>query len=99
MRLSDETKRKISEANKSKTISEEQKRKISEAQKGEKSNHWKDYARIIKAGTTSYGKPNYTIRFNGKQIKYSIFPEKLKKWFNENYPNEELKIGGDIIAE
>ena len=98
-KLSDETKHKISEANKCKTISEEQKRKISEAQKGEKSTHWKDYARIIKAGSTSYGKPNYTIRFNGKQIKYSISPEKLKKWFNENYPNEELKIEGDIIAK
>ena len=98
-KLSNETKRKISEANNGKTIPEEQKHKISEAQKGEKSNHWKDYARIIKAGFTSYGKPNYTIRFNGKQLKYSIFPKKLKKWFNENYPNEELKIEGDLIVE
>ena len=37
--------------------------------------------------------------FNGKPIKYSIHPNKLKKWFNENYPNEELKIKSDINAK
>lgn len=96
---SEEAKRKVSEANKYKIVSEETKRKISEAQKGEKSNHWKDYARIIHAGFTGYGKQNYAVRFQGKQIKYSIYPEKLKKWFNENYPDEKLIIEGDIIAE
>jgi len=70
-----------------------------EFKKGENHPQWKFYARIKKVGFTRNGKQNYAIMFNGKPIKYSIHPNKLKKWFNENYPNEELKIKSDINAK
>ena len=100
---SDDAKRKISENNpcywKSKTFPKKVKEKIREANLGEKNHNWKNYARIIKKGKKRQKKQQYAIQFNGKQIKQSVYLDKLKKWFNENYPNEELKIEGDIIAE
>ena len=50
------------------------------------------YARILKKGTTRNGKQNYSLRFNGNEIKYSIDPNKLLYWFLENYPLEIIKV-------
>lgn len=90
----EETKKKLSELNKGKPNphTKEWNKKIGEAQIGEKNHRWKDYARIHKNGFKSNGKQVYAIRFNGKRIKQSISIDKLKKWFKENYPNEELII-------
>lgn len=110
---SDESKKKMSDAKKGKYIGEnhpmwnkhhskETKNKISQAKKGkftgEKSHKWKDYARITKRGFGK-GKQQYAIRFNGKYIKVSISIDKLVKWFNENYPDEELVIGEGIKSQ
>lgn len=98
----EETKRKISESLKGensywygKTLPEEIKKKMSESRKGKcvGENHprWKNYARIVKNGF--YGKKQvYSIKFNGKYIKSSISIDKLEKWFNSSYPDEELVI-------
>lgn len=58
---------------------------------GDKSPHWKDYARIIKAGKNGSGNQQYAIIFNGVRLKRTTNYNKLVKWFEENYPNEELK--------
>lgn len=100
--LSEEHKQKISESLKgensywyNKSFSKEHRKKLSEAKKGKyvgKDNpHWHNYATIHKAGF-GRGKQRYAIRFNGKDIKYSINPDKLLNWFSENYPNEILRI-------
>ena len=99
---SEETKRKMSEANKGKTFSEESKRKMSESHKGKtlseetkrkmsEANKGK-YARIVKGGKTSNGKQQYCIRRNGKRIKTSINPSKLLKWFTKEFPREMLVL-------
>ena len=90
----EETKRKLSELNKGKPNphTKEWNKKIGEAQIGEKNHRWKDYARIHKNGFKSNGKQVYAIRFNGKKLKQSISIDKLVKWFEDNYPNEELII-------
>lgn len=91
---SKEHKQKISEANKGKTswnkgipMSDKTKEKIS----GENNVKWKNYARITKQGFQR-GKQQYGIRFNGKTIRRSTNIILLKKWFKDNYPNEELVI-------
>lgn len=76
---------------KNKKFSNEHKQKLSESHKGKKSPNRKNYARIIKSGFNRH-KQVYSIIFNGKRIKTSIFPNKLKKWFAENYPDEELIV-------
>lgn len=58
---------------------------------GDKSPHWKDYARIIKAGKNYSGNQQYAIKFKGVWLKRSVNYTKLVKWFKENYPNEELR--------
>ena len=98
----EESKKKLSEANKgkncywyNKSFSKEHRKKLSEAKKGKyigKDNpSWHNYATIHKAGF-SRGKQRYAIRFNGKDLKFSIYPDKLLNWFSENYPHEILKI-------
>ena len=95
---SEESRKKMSESHIGITHSEETKRKISEAQKGKKNNNWKNYSRIIKAGFNG-GKQRYALIFNGTILKKSIFIDKLIKWFNENYPDEELVIDEGIKLE
>jgi hypothetical protein len=75
----EETKKKISEANKG-------------MYGGENNPRWKNYARIIRSGKQN-GKQVYAIKFNGKNIKYSYNKEKLMKWFKKEYPNEKLEVG------
>jgi len=41
------------------------------------------------------GKKRYCIRYKGKILRQSVFKEGLIKWFNENYPSEELDICND----
>lgn len=96
--MAEETRQKMSEAHNGKTPwnkgiprSEETKRKCSESQKGEKGHSWKNYARITKKGFSG-NKQRYALRFNGGILKISVNPDKLVKWFLENYPNEILKI-------
>ena len=102
--FSKETKLKISKALKGKPKSDEHKKKVSEnhadfsgennpmyGRTGENCPSWKNYPRIVKKGIVRE-KQNYAIRFNGKIIKQSVSLNKLKKWFKENYPNEELII-------
>ena len=61
---------------------------------------WKNYARIVKCGFKSNGKQIYAISFNGKRkLKQSISIDKLKQWFNSNYPDEELVIDEGIKLE
>ena len=38
------------------------------------------------------GKKRYCIRYKGKVLKQSTVKERLIKWFNETYPNEELEL-------
>lgn len=38
------------------------------------------------------GKKRYCIRYNGKVLKQSVYKDKLIKWFEENYPFENLDI-------
>lgn len=106
--MSPESRRKISESmkgennpmygkepwNKGKTgcYSNETIQKMSEAKYGENHPNWKNHARIINHGFNSQKKQQYAIRFNSKVLKRSISIDKLIKWFNENYPNEELVI-------
>ena len=76
--------------------SEETKKKMSDANKGENNPAWKNYPRLTKGGFKK-GKRNYVIRFNGKRIKQSINKERLVKWFEVAYPNENLiiEVGDD----
>lgn len=87
----EKTKQKLSEVNKDKILTKETKKKISESLSGENHPRWKDYARIIKKGINENGKQIYAIKFNGEILKYSIFSDKLVKWFKEKYPNENIK--------
>ena len=50
---------------------------------------WKDYHRIIKEGFDN-GKQRYSIRYEGKVLKKSVYIHKLYKWFGKNYPNQYL---------
>ena len=52
---------------------------------------WKDYARIVKRNITD-NKQRYCIKFEGKVIKQSFYPLKLIDWFEEEYPDEILRI-------
>lgn len=115
-KMSDESKRKISESKKGKHHTKEHKQKISESMKGRMFSHEhkqklseslkgkpksekhkekisnglkKNYGRIIDAGFTN-GKKMYALIFNGKRLKRSHYPDKLLKWFKENYPNEKI---------
>lgn len=72
--------------------SKEVRDKISESQKGDKSVHWKGYARIHGIGLNKDGKQNYALYFNGKRLKRSIYKDKLIKYFIENYPLEIIQI-------
>lgn len=77
-------------------LSEEHKKKISENHADvskEKNPYWKNYARIVKCGLTNYGKQCYCLKFNGKRIKQSVYPDKLLNWFTTNYPLEIIKLG------
>jgi len=84
--LSDEHKRKIGNSRRGIKHSEEAKRKISNSST-------KNYARVVKHGTTKQGKQYYTILYKRKMIKSSITPKKLFDWFEENYPNERIEWG------
>lgn len=80
--------------------SEESKKRMSDAKKGkyDGENHprWKSYARIVKCGFKR-GKQNYSISFKGnRKLRQSISIDKLIKWFNSNYPDEELVIDEGI---
>ena len=106
--MSPESRRKISESlkgennpmynkepwNKGKTgcYSDKTIQKMSESKKGENHPNWKNHARITKQGCNKQKEQQYGIRFNGKVIKRSISIDALEKWFNENYPDEELVI-------
>lgn len=110
---SEETKQKISESLKNKSLSEETKKKMSEAHKGK--NHWnygktlsdKTKRKISDTKTLPYGliskkgfcgkKQKYGLRFRGKQIKLSINIFKLIDWFFENYPDEDLEISMEVL--
>ena len=41
------------------------------------------------------GKKRYCIRYKGRILRQSVSKEGLIKWFNENYPSEELDICND----
>lgn len=87
---SEETRNKISKKLTGKKHTKERKQKTAEA-------HIKDYARIIKSGHKR-GKQLYAIMRDGKKIKRSIDKNKLKEYFKENYPNEDLidqTLGGN----
>ena len=60
----------------------------------------------IQSSLSLTGKPVIILLKTIRQVnllngihQYTINPNKLKKWFNENYPNEELKIKSDINAK
>lgn len=98
---SEETKQKISKSHRGKKLTDEHIQKIIQSKKGFKHSdktkekmsisHIKNYARIVKDGFSN-GKQNYCIILKGERIKGSIFIDKLKKWFAENHPNEQLII-------
>ena len=95
--FSEEHKRKLSEGRKGannpfygKHHSEETIRKLSDGKKGKNNHQYKDFYRIIKQGIRR-NKQQYCIYKDGKVIKTSVFPDKLREWFKENYPNEDLK--------
>lgn len=96
-KLRAETRRKISEANKGRKVSEETRRKLSERQIGEKNHQWKDYARVKKRGFTTLGQQKYTVIYEGKDIKTSIFKEKMEKLAEEiNKKNERERKNKQI---
>lgn len=84
------------------SVSEETKQKISESlklsgkMKRENNSQWKDYARITKAGFYK-NKQQYKIKFNSKDIKFSLYIFKLLDWFFENYPDEDLEISMEVL--
>lgn len=90
--FSDETRIKMSAARKGNKYalglkhSDETKKKISESM-------MKNYPRIVKCGFTN-SKQQYCIMWKGsrKRLKQSYYIDKLVKWFETNYPDEELKI-------
>lgn len=73
-----------------KHLSQETKDKISASLKGKNHPNYKNYARIIKRGVDKRNNQRYVIKYQGKRIKESISIDKLKQWFTENYPGEEL---------
>lgn len=78
---------------KGKEFSEQYKQKLSENHADvskENNSRWKNYARIIKAAFSN-GKQRYSLRFEGKTIKYSVYPEKLIGWFLKEYPLEIIQ--------
>ena len=90
--LSEEHKQQISKSLKDKCCSEEYKQKIIKNLNhgyGENNIAWKNYARIIKKGFKN-NKQIYSIKYEGKYLKYSFYIHKLYKWFAKNYPNEYL---------
>lgn len=82
---SKEHKQKLSEANSSKNNPMYGKSK-------EDNPVYKNYARIIKSGKNRHNNQNYAIMYQTKVIKQSVSIDKLKKYFAENYPNEQLII-------
>ena len=109
---SEETRNKMSKSHIGNTHSEETKKKMSEAHKGKNHWNYgnitpdktkikiseklrKDYPRIIKKGFT-HNRQQYAIIFNGEIIRRSTNIGLLKKWFNDNYPDEELVIDESI---
>lgn len=85
-----------SKHNKGRVFSQKTRRKMSENHSdvnGENNPMWKGYATLVKKGFRG-DIQNYAILKKGKILKQSIFPEKLIKWFNEHFPNEELDVGG-----
>ena len=105
--ISEETKKKLSEAHKGKTLSEEHKRKIGESGKGRKvSEEYKQRMSECQKGEKNFNwkpyariikrgfknnKQVYAIRFEGKQLKQSINLDKLVEWFHMKYPTEKLE--------
>lgn len=88
---SEETRKKISEANSGENNYMYGNKQSDETKNKRSESLTKNYARIIKKGIKN-GKQYYGIRFKGKTIKYSINKDKLIKWFKENYPNEKLEV-------
>ena len=100
LKHSEESKRKISEANKGRLkgikkgpFTEEHKKNLSLNHadvSGENNPAYVNHARVIKAGFGK-GKQRYAIKKDGKKIKHSIYQSTLFEWFAKNYPNELLK--------
>ena len=59
----------------------------------ENSPNWKDYARVVKKGLTHNGKQKYVLKYNGKNIKYSIDKEKLKKLADKINKRKSMAYG------
>lgn len=99
--FSDERKRVLSEAHKGHKLSEETKQKLSAIRKGVKKSeehkrkiaiaNTKEYPRVVRGGFDENGKQIYMIYRNGKRLTRSVSLDKLKRWFDEHYPNEILK--------
>lgn len=99
LKHSEESKKKISDANKGRLkgiprppFSEEHKKSLSLNHadvKGENNPAYVFHARIVKAGIVN-GKQRYMIKRKGKKIKFSVCYDTLVDWFKENYPNEYL---------
>ena len=58
---------------------------------GKHSHNYIPYAVINKGGYRN-GKWNYRIRYKSKEIKQSIYPNKLVEWFTKEYPNVILHL-------
>lgn len=84
------TRKKISKKLKGRQFSPKTIKKMSESKIGEKNHKYKKYARIVKSGKIN-NKQRYSIFFQGRRLKSSINLNKLKKWFQKNYPNETIK--------
>ena len=56
----------------------------------------KKYARIVKDGKNKQEKTIYSLRLNGKNLKYSINPQKLINWFLKEYPLEIIFVGRGV---
>ncbi len=64
--------------NMDKCIPNDVRKKISKSLEGENNYNWKNYARVIKHGS-SRGKQQYVLVHNGEYVKYSIFKDVLNK--------------------
>ena len=62
----------------------------SKRMQGKNNPAWKDYARIIKRGFKR-GKQKYALKYCGKVLRQSTHKENLIEWFNNNYPDVELR--------
>ena len=90
--VSDDTRKKLSNSLKGRKFSDEHRKHLSEAQKGEKNHSWKKYARVVKRGFTKSGQQKYSVIYQGKYIKTSIFKEKMDKLAKEiNKSDENMK--------